>query len=294
MNSTGQPLISVVLSFRNEADNIPTLVSRLNAMFTSQHLEYELLFVNDASTDASLEILTAYAARDPRVKVVTMSRRFGPTECAIAGIRFAAGDAVILMDTDLQDPDASHADDNEQPLTSAADDPTAAATRPVPLAAGRETDGVAPERRARGPRSRIAIVAAGVIALVVGTAVYVGTRGTPEDQRGRRPTSTSLERQSASTGTPVTTASSDPAPDTEPALASNASPGSAAPASRQTAPKGTGSTQSGAPATPTAGVGPPPPAASNGPNASPPPPPPTPAPSTSPNPVCQITPQLCP
>ena len=195
---------------------------------------------------------------------------------------------------ELQDPDATHADDNEQPLTSAADDPTAAATRPVPLAAGRETDGVAPERRARGPRSRIAIVAAGVIALVVGTAVYVGTRGTPEDQRGRRPTSTSLERQSASTGTPVTTASSDPAPDTEPALASNASPGSAAPASRQTAPKGTGSTQSGAPATPTAGVGSPPPAASNGPNASPPPPPPTPAPSTSPNPVCQITPQLCP
>ena len=203
-------------------------------------------------------------------------------------------DLVATVDTELPDPASPHADDHEQPLTSAADDPTAVATRPVPLAGGRETDGVAPERHARGPRSRIAIVAAAVIALIVGTAVYLGTRAKAEDQGGRRPSSTSLERQSASTtGTTVTTASSDPAPDTEPAPAWNTAPGSAAPASRQGAPKATGSTQTGAPATRTAGAGSPPPAASSGPNASP-PPPPTPAPSTSPNPVCQVTPQLCP
>ena len=53
----GRPLISVVLSFRNEAEVIPELISRLDRMFAGQNAQYELLFVNDASTDASLAIL---------------------------------------------------------------------------------------------------------------------------------------------------------------------------------------------------------------------------------------------
>ena len=51
------PLVSVVLSFRNEAENIPTLVARLAAMFAEQPVDYELIFVNDASTDRSLDLL---------------------------------------------------------------------------------------------------------------------------------------------------------------------------------------------------------------------------------------------
>src|SRR5262245_31665540 len=51
------PLVSVVLSFRNEAENLPTLIARLSAVLVSQEVEYELLFVNDASTDHSLSVL---------------------------------------------------------------------------------------------------------------------------------------------------------------------------------------------------------------------------------------------
>lgn len=97
-------LVSVVLSFRNEAESIPELIDRLTRAFAPVPVAYELIFVNDASTDASLNLLTAAAAREPRIKIVTMSRRFGPSECAIAGLTFAKGAAVILMDTDLQDP----------------------------------------------------------------------------------------------------------------------------------------------------------------------------------------------
>ena len=97
-------LVSVVLSFRNEAAVIPEIVGRLTQVLSALPFDYELVFVNDASTDASLSLLTALATDNRRIKVVTMSRRFGPSECLIAGLRFARGAAVIQMDADLQDP----------------------------------------------------------------------------------------------------------------------------------------------------------------------------------------------
>jgi hypothetical protein len=191
--------------------------------------------------------------------------------------------------------DFDQALDEEAPPPSGTDDPTSVATRPVPLAGERETVDLAPEQRARHRRSRIVMVAAAVVALVIGTADYVGKLARAEDQPARRPTSTSLERQpAATTGTTATTpASPDAAPDiSEPAPASSTAPGSAAPASRQGAPKGTASSQTGAPATGAAGASSPPPTANDGP-ASPPSPPATP-PTTAPNPICEITPTLCP
>jgi glycosyltransferase involved in cell wall biosynthesis len=98
------PLVSVVLSFRNEAETIPTLISRLAAVFATQPVEYELLFVNDASTDDSLSVLLAEREHNPRVKILNMSRRFGVAEGVLAGMAFAGGAAVIYMDADLQDP----------------------------------------------------------------------------------------------------------------------------------------------------------------------------------------------
>jgi len=98
------PLVSVVLSFRNEAENIPTLVARLVATFAEQPVDYELIFVNDASTDRSLDLLIGERARNPRVKVLNMSRRFGVAEGVLAGMEAARGDAVVYMDADLQDP----------------------------------------------------------------------------------------------------------------------------------------------------------------------------------------------
>jgi dolichol-phosphate mannosyltransferase len=93
-----------VFSFRNERQNIPTLIARLDAMFARTGVDYELLFVNDASDDGSLEALVDARTRNPRVKVINMSRRFGVSECARAGMSASSGDATIIMDTDLQDP----------------------------------------------------------------------------------------------------------------------------------------------------------------------------------------------
>jgi len=98
------PLVSVVFSFRNEQENIPPLLERLVAMFAPLPVDYELIFVNDASTDASLRILAAAHAANPRVKVVTLARRFGVAEGVRAGMAAARGDAVVYMDADLQDP----------------------------------------------------------------------------------------------------------------------------------------------------------------------------------------------
>ena len=104
MNADSRAVVSVVLSFRNEAENIPTLISRLDAMFAGQDLPYELMFVNDASTDASLAVLQSERERNPRVTILNMSRRFGVAEGVLAGMTAARGDAVVYMDSDLQDP----------------------------------------------------------------------------------------------------------------------------------------------------------------------------------------------
>jgi dolichol-phosphate mannosyltransferase len=98
------PQLSVVLSFRNEADVIPELTLRLGKSLEGAGIDYELIFVNDASTDGSLALLEALRARDPRVKILNMSRRFGVAPCVMAGMQYARGEAVVYMDTDLQDP----------------------------------------------------------------------------------------------------------------------------------------------------------------------------------------------
>src|SRR5438552_2922686 len=103
-NSQNSITLSVVLSFKNEEAVIPELIQRLQKSIEPLNIDHELIFVNDASTDRSLELLREYAARDSRVKVLTMSRCFGNAPCAIAGFKHASGDAVLVMDADLQDP----------------------------------------------------------------------------------------------------------------------------------------------------------------------------------------------
>jgi len=102
--SSPAKLVSIVLSFRNEAANIPPMIERLDKVFAGQPEAYEVIYVNDASTDQSLEVLRKERARNPRVKVLNMSRRFGVAECVQAGMEASGGDAVIYLDADLQDP----------------------------------------------------------------------------------------------------------------------------------------------------------------------------------------------
>lgn len=97
-------LLSVVLSFRNEAPVIPELIKRLQNSIRPLNIDYELIFVNDASTDNSLEVLKEQSKADKNVKVLNMSRNFGNGPCVLAGIQHAKGDAVVYMDADLQDP----------------------------------------------------------------------------------------------------------------------------------------------------------------------------------------------
>ena len=97
------PTISVVFSFRNERDNIPPLVARLDAMFSSVAVDYELIFVNDASDDFRSRARRATIAQSA-VKVVNMSRPVRCLRMCAAGMAAASGDATIVMDADLQDP----------------------------------------------------------------------------------------------------------------------------------------------------------------------------------------------
>jgi glycosyltransferase involved in cell wall biosynthesis len=97
-------LVSVIVSFRNEQDVLKELVSRLHSSLGIVTDRYELIFVNDASTDGSLELLKTLSEEDPRVKFINMSRTFGVSQCALAGLAYSSGDAAVTIDADLQDP----------------------------------------------------------------------------------------------------------------------------------------------------------------------------------------------
>jgi glycosyltransferase involved in cell wall biosynthesis len=99
-------LVSVVFSFKNEEAVLPLLVAEMKKVFDTIEEDWELIFVNDASTDRSVDILKEEAVKlgAGRLKVVEMSRCFGVEESFLAGIEHARGDAIILMYTDMQDP----------------------------------------------------------------------------------------------------------------------------------------------------------------------------------------------
>ncbi|WP_225886393.1 glycosyltransferase family 2 protein [Streptomyces canus] len=100
-----RPLISYVLPVYNERDGITAFHTELTAALDSRpELDFELVYVNDGSTDGSLELLKGLAERDGRVRVVDFARNFGHQLAITAGLDLARGDAVIVMDTDLQDP----------------------------------------------------------------------------------------------------------------------------------------------------------------------------------------------
>lgn len=105
----GRATVSVVFSFYNEQEVLPELIRRTRAVFdlliaSGQIGDYELIFVNDASTDASEQILRREALRRPDIRLINMSRNFGVSPCVLAGMLHARGDAVVYLDADLQDP----------------------------------------------------------------------------------------------------------------------------------------------------------------------------------------------
>lgn len=101
-----EPTISVVLPVYNERQNLEVLVARLLAVLekVSEGEAFEVLFVDDGSRDGSAEMLDAFHSRDRRLKVIHFSRNFGHQAALQAGLDLARGQAVVLMDADLQDP----------------------------------------------------------------------------------------------------------------------------------------------------------------------------------------------
>jgi dolichol-phosphate mannosyltransferase len=99
---TDRPHISVVVPVYNEQENLPELERRLTRALTPY--EYDVLFVDDGSHDATLSLLLAFHKANPRLKTLSFSRNFGHQVAISAGIDHAQGEAVILMDGDLQDP----------------------------------------------------------------------------------------------------------------------------------------------------------------------------------------------
>jgi glycosyltransferase involved in cell wall biosynthesis len=95
-------LLSVVVPVFNEEETVGMLMLRLRQALGS--LNWEVIFVDDGSTDLSIEIIRQAALSDPRVKAISFSRNFGHQAAVTAGLDFAEGDAVVVMDADLQDP----------------------------------------------------------------------------------------------------------------------------------------------------------------------------------------------
>jgi len=98
--------ISVVIPVFNEASNIAPLYAALVPQLESVSMDYEILFVDDGSTDASVEQIRKLRGANDRVRLLSLSRNFGHQIALTAGIDHASGDAIVLMDADLQHPPA--------------------------------------------------------------------------------------------------------------------------------------------------------------------------------------------
>jgi glycosyltransferase involved in cell wall biosynthesis len=98
--------LTLVIPFYNETESIPLLYEKLREVLSTLENRYtvECIFVNDGSTDDSARTIKEIAARDPRVKSIEFSRNFGKEIALTAGITHASGDAIIMLDADLQHP----------------------------------------------------------------------------------------------------------------------------------------------------------------------------------------------
>jgi len=104
MASPSNPTLSVVLPCFNERDNLDPLQQRLAPLLEKITHSFEVIFVDDGSTDGCSEMLDALNRRDSRFKVIHFSRNFGHQAALSAGLDASTGAAVVLMDCDLQDP----------------------------------------------------------------------------------------------------------------------------------------------------------------------------------------------
>lgn len=97
-------LLSIVLPAYNEEQNIPNTAKVLADLLAEHSIDYELIFISDGSMDATFDQIQKAAEENPKVKGAEFSRNFGKEAAIFAGLKLAAGDAVVVMDCDLQHP----------------------------------------------------------------------------------------------------------------------------------------------------------------------------------------------
>ena len=98
------PTYSLIIPVLNEVETLPALLERLVPVLDGLDGTSEVIFVDDGSTDGSIDVLRNMAVADPRLRVVRLSRNFGHQVALTAGLDHARGDAMVIMDGDLQDP----------------------------------------------------------------------------------------------------------------------------------------------------------------------------------------------
>ncbi len=99
-----KPALSIIVPVHNEAEVIPQLLQRLGGVCQQLNMPCEWLFVDDGSRDRSVAMLLQAQSQYPAIRVLTLSRNFGKEAAVSAGLAHAKGQAVILLDADLQDP----------------------------------------------------------------------------------------------------------------------------------------------------------------------------------------------
>jgi polyisoprenyl-phosphate glycosyltransferase len=97
-------LLSLVVPVYKEEKNVPEFLRRIQPILAGITADYEVIFSLDPSPDGTEDVILEHRARDPRIKLLKFSRRFGQPMATLAGMEYSSGDAVIVMDVDLQDP----------------------------------------------------------------------------------------------------------------------------------------------------------------------------------------------
>ncbi|HWA24532.1 MAG TPA: glycosyltransferase family 2 protein [Lacunisphaera sp.] len=96
--------LSIIVPVYREEKNIPEFLRHIRPILEALTAEYEIIFALDPSPDRTEEIILEARTQDPRIKLLKFSRRFGQPMATLAGMHYSTGDAVVVMDVDLQDP----------------------------------------------------------------------------------------------------------------------------------------------------------------------------------------------
>jgi glycosyltransferase involved in cell wall biosynthesis len=98
-------VLSIVVPVYNERDTVPLFLEELEKVFIGKEkVRLEVLFINDGSTDDTLEVLRCLANQDPKIAIIDLARNFGKEAALSAGLQYAKGDVIVPIDVDLQDP----------------------------------------------------------------------------------------------------------------------------------------------------------------------------------------------